>query len=122
MVSPKNRITHVSTTTLDLGHHSEAIELFITTLSPKHPVILGIPWLQKHDPFIHWSQNMLTFGSIHCKTRCLSWKGEPVPTSFEPSSNYQPPSIEEDDYEDESAPLDDDAESDADIAGDSDTT
>lgn len=114
------RITHTNSTTLDLGRHSESIELFITTLSPKHPIILGTPWLRKHDPTIQWSLNILTFSSPYCKTRCLPWKkvlptalpevlptapSEVLPTTLstlslpttlpEASSNYQPPSFEE---------------------------
>jgi len=100
------KITHANITTLDLGHHSESIELFITTLSPKHPIVLGTPWLRMHNPVIDWFQNTLTFGSLRCKTRCLPWKSQsttilPTPSDTEDLSNYQPPSFEEvEDYED----------------------
>lgn len=44
------------TATLDLriGAHIETLSFFITPLAAENPVILGIPWLRKHNPHIDW--------------------------------------------------------------------
>lgn len=34
--------------------HTEKISFLITN-TLRHPIILGIPWLQRHDPLISWS-------------------------------------------------------------------
>ena len=33
-------------------------------------MILGIPWLKRHDPHIHWSRHQITFGSEYCLSEC----------------------------------------------------
>ena len=45
--------------------------MFIIKLS-HYSVILGIPWLQSHDPHIHWKVNTLIFNSSHCLSHCLT--------------------------------------------------
>jgi hypothetical protein len=47
-------ITH-ETTPLELciGKHTEKIVLNIIS-TPHHPIILGLPWLQAHNPIIDW--------------------------------------------------------------------
>ncbi len=47
-------ITH-ETTPLELciGKHVEKIVLNIIS-TPHHPVILGLPWLEAHNPIIDW--------------------------------------------------------------------
>jgi hypothetical protein len=47
-------ITH-ETTPLELciGKHTEKIVLNIIS-TPHHPIILGIPWLEAHNPIIDW--------------------------------------------------------------------
>jgi hypothetical protein len=47
-------ITH-ETTPLELriGKHAEKIVLNIIS-TPHHPIILGLPWLEAHNPIIDW--------------------------------------------------------------------
>lgn len=58
-------------TTLDLqiGAHTETISLFITPLAAENPVILGIPWLQQHNPHIDWITLDVSF--LNCGPTCL---------------------------------------------------
>ena len=46
---------------LMVSDHWEQLQFFITTLSDENPVILGLPWLQKHNPAIDWATLCLTF-------------------------------------------------------------
>ncbi|MDB5910707.1 MAG: hypothetical protein JWP34_4821, partial [Massilia sp.] len=56
---------------LRIGHHYEWVNLFITKLSQKNPIILGVPWLQEHNPTIDWETSALTFGS-KCEGHCFA--------------------------------------------------
>lgn len=44
--------------------HKEEITLLITD-SPKHDIILGLPWLKLHDPTISWKERTMTKWSTH---------------------------------------------------------
>ncbi|KAK4209732.1 hypothetical protein QBC37DRAFT_254192, partial [Rhypophila decipiens] len=63
-------ITNSVHVVMRIGHHRENIEFYLTNLSRKNPVILGLPWLQKHNPDIDWSVPSLTFRE-HCVRHCL---------------------------------------------------
>lgn len=51
--------------------HTETLEVFITKLG-QYPIVLGIPWLWKHDPHIQFMANTMTFDSEHCLKHCLT--------------------------------------------------
>ncbi len=50
--------------------HTETISLFVFQ-SPQTPIILGLPWLEKHNPSISWSERQITQWSESCKQNCL---------------------------------------------------
>lgn len=55
---------------LRLGDHIEMIQPYVTRLS--RAVLLGIDWLQRHNPEIDWQAFTLKFHSEHCATNCCS--------------------------------------------------
>jgi hypothetical protein len=59
-------ITH-KTTLLELciGKHTEKIVLNIIS-TPHHPIILGLLWLEAHNPIIDWRSRTLTFSAQRC--------------------------------------------------------
>ncbi|KAH9535283.1 hypothetical protein CY35_17G044700 [Sphagnum magellanicum] len=62
-------ITH-ETTLLELriDKHMEKIVLnIISTLH--HPVILGLPWLEAHNPIIDWQSKTITFNTQQCTSQ-----------------------------------------------------
>ncbi len=66
------RITHLtSRLTLVTGAlHQEIIQFYI--ISTLHaPVILGLPWLRKHDPSISWRDSQITGWGSTCFKHCL---------------------------------------------------
>jgi len=65
-------ITH-NTIPLNLliTNHSEEITLDVTQLGT-YPVILGIPWLKKHNPTILWKDHRILFKNKYCKKNCIS--------------------------------------------------
>ncbi|KAK3506748.1 hypothetical protein QTP70_023746 [Hemibagrus guttatus] len=50
--------------------HHERLTFYVTT-SPANPVILGFPWLRRHDPQISWRTGELTRWSPACLRDCL---------------------------------------------------
>jgi hypothetical protein len=60
---------------MTIGGHSETLMFDIAPLG-KHNIVLGLPWLQQHNPTVHWSSGKLTFASDYCEQQCLA-----VPTS-----------------------------------------
>jgi hypothetical protein len=62
-------ITH-ETTPLELyiGKHMEKIVLNIIS-TPHHPIILGLPWLEVHNPIIDWRSRTLTFNAQRCTSQ-----------------------------------------------------
>ncbi len=51
--------------------HTETIRLFVFQ-SPQTPLILGLPWLERHNPHISWSERQISRWSEYCLQNCLS--------------------------------------------------
>src|SRR5271167_3549998 len=62
-------VTHELMASISIGPHQESLSFDITKLQ-SYPVMLGIPWLKKHDPWIQWSQHRITFNSHFCLEHC----------------------------------------------------
>ena len=61
-------VTHYSTDfTMNLDGHEEKLNFNIVPIQ-LYQIVLGIPWLIKHDPNILWSQNKLSFP--FCRQSC----------------------------------------------------
>uniref|UniRef100_A0A8C5QDJ5 Gypsy retrotransposon integrase-like protein 1 n=1 Tax=Leptobrachium leishanense TaxID=445787 RepID=A0A8C5QDJ5_9ANUR len=55
-----------------VGPRHQEILSFDLVPSPMFPVILGTPWLRKHDPIIQWSTELITLSSPYCNQKCLA--------------------------------------------------
>ena len=62
-------VSHEASLTLAIGPHMESLKFSVTKLGGR-PMILGIPWLKRHDPHIRWSRHQITFGSEYCLSEC----------------------------------------------------
>ncbi|KAK3574044.1 hypothetical protein QTP86_001341 [Hemibagrus guttatus] len=62
---------HTPPLDLQIGlFHQEKITFYIIA-SPANPIILGLPWLQLHDPLISWTEGELVRWSHHCLYSCF---------------------------------------------------
>jgi len=62
-------ITHeITPLELYIGKHTEKIVLNIIS-TPHHPIILGMPWLEAHNPIIDWRSRTLTFNAQWCTSQ-----------------------------------------------------
>lgn len=62
--------TAVRVTVITLGNHLELISFLVIPAS-KTPVVLGSPWLHRHNPQIEWLQRNVASWSLHCQAHCL---------------------------------------------------
>ncbi len=51
--------------------HRELIQFYILQ-APHTPVILGLPWLRKHDPLLQWTSGQIVSWGENCFSDCLS--------------------------------------------------
>lgn len=51
--------------------HEEKIHFYILPMS-NTPIILGLPWLRRHDPLISWREGQIVNWSSQCQHTCLS--------------------------------------------------
>ena len=58
------------TVTMRIGVHEEQIVFDVAPIG-SHSVILGLPWLQFHNPTINWERGQVQFNSDHCNGHCL---------------------------------------------------
>ncbi|KAI1004432.1 hypothetical protein K3495_g3779 [Podosphaera aphanis] len=80
----KQPVTHYFVAPLHIGYHTELSFFYVTKLSPETPLILGLPWLQKHNPRVNWEKMAMQFNSKYCKSHCL-------PPGILPNLSYAPP-------------------------------
>ena len=64
-------ITHAVKLPLTIGNHEEEITPFVTTLG-HHTLVLGVPWMRKHDIKIDFAHNTVEFNSEFCAQHCLT--------------------------------------------------
>src|SRR5690606_42118318 len=71
-------ITHLARMTMEINGHLEEVPMFVTQLG-HYPVVLGLPWLRRHDVSISVAGNSLGCYSAlclsHCRPRALSNQG-----------------------------------------------
>ena len=81
---PLGKITHrTSPISLTLsGNHVETIQFYVLH-APTALLVLGRPWLDKHDPHISWSSGRILGWSVACHANCLR-------SALSPSSGTKP--------------------------------
>ena len=55
---------------MKVRNHTETLTFDVAPLG-KHNIVLGLPWLQQHNPTIHWTSGKVTFASNYCEEHCL---------------------------------------------------
>jgi hypothetical protein len=65
-----SRVDRQAEIRMTIGGHSETLTFDVAPLG-KPNIVLGLPWLQQHDPIMQWSSGKLTFASDYCERHCL---------------------------------------------------
>ncbi|KAH6601590.1 hypothetical protein BASA50_001448 [Batrachochytrium salamandrivorans] len=50
--------------------HIELISFYVSSIC--HPIILGIDWIQRHEPTINWAKLLIDFESSYCVNNCTA--------------------------------------------------
>ena len=64
-------ITQMARVSLTLKEHIEELWCLVTPLG-RFDLIMGMPWLELHDPRMSFKRRSITFDSDHCTSNCLS--------------------------------------------------
>ena len=83
-------IIHYSPLVMRIGDNEEEIGLDIAPTT--HHIVLGTPWLRKHDPAISYSRSTISFHSQYCQEHCLHYN-KTFPLHPDPSPNEGCPPI-----------------------------
>jgi hypothetical protein len=73
--------------TLRIGEHMEEVNLMVTDLPKQYPIFLGLDWLNKHDPRIHWKSKRLIFNGCPEPNACFVHSAE-IQDTEEPLPDY----------------------------------
>jgi len=63
-------VTHYTRTSMNINGHVDKSMFFFLTRLEHYAVILGLPWLRKHNPRMDFLDFSLTFDSSFCQTNC----------------------------------------------------
>lgn len=84
-------ITDYFTARMSIGLHTETMLFLVTHLSPKTPVILGIPLLQKHEPSPNWRDLTINFTSTYCSNYCIPQQASDYKHPITPNPEHAKP-------------------------------
>ena len=62
-------ITHITKISLFINGHKERLPAFIMHLG-HYPLVLGKPWLKRHDVSIQFATDIVRFYSLYCLNNC----------------------------------------------------
>ena len=74
-------ITQYAHLEIQIGQHFEEMVLYATDLG-KSSIVLGVPWLKRHNPTIDWSSNSVAFSSSFCQASCRLPSLPPSPATY----------------------------------------
>lgn len=63
-------IDKIAQVKIAIGDHTEECWCLVTTIG-NFDLILGMPWLELHDPYISFKERSITFQSDYCMSNCL---------------------------------------------------
>jgi hypothetical protein len=63
-------VTHDAVVDLMINNHYETIRLHCITIG-NLPIIVGLPWLKKHNPNINWKEGYIMFNSARYTKECM---------------------------------------------------
>jgi hypothetical protein len=55
---------------IDIAGHLETLVFKVVRLT--HPLMVGLPWLQRHNPTINWHPSSISFSSQWCLSHCAN--------------------------------------------------
>ena len=81
-------ITQTATMFLTIGTHTESLNCYVTKLG-KHKLILGLGWMNKHQPRWDWPNRALVLDSDYCSRHCAGCRKDPDEKRKEPETQKE---------------------------------
>ncbi|KAG0154712.1 hypothetical protein PDIDSM_280 [Penicillium digitatum] len=53
-----------------ISDHREKKACFLATQLAHYPIVLGLPWLKVHDPYVRFAEHSIEFNSDYCRRNC----------------------------------------------------
>ena len=66
-LNSQGAVQYTTSLVMRLNNHTERITLFATNLGGM-PLVLGMPWLRRHNPLVDWQEHKLEFS--RCPSEC----------------------------------------------------
>ncbi|KAG0158234.1 hypothetical protein PDIDSM_5747 [Penicillium digitatum] len=63
-------ITHYIQMHIRISDHREKKACFLATQLAHYPIVLGLPWLKVHDPYVRFAEHSIEFNSDYCRRNC----------------------------------------------------
>ncbi|KAG0155295.1 hypothetical protein PDIDSM_870 [Penicillium digitatum] len=63
-------ITHYVQMHIRISDHREKKACFLATQLAHYPIVLGLPWLKVHDPYVRFAEHSIEFNSDYCRRNC----------------------------------------------------
>lgn len=70
--SPLWEVWHRTEPVRIIGGENYSEDIIFFAYTTHHPIVLGLPWLQQHNPTIDWMSRRTTFYSAYCQIHCHS--------------------------------------------------
>jgi hypothetical protein len=85
-------ITHLVKVPMQIGGHQELLPAFVTRLG-HYPLVMGIPWLKRHDVTLGFQDHTVKFASQYCQQHCMMAPVTVVQGTNTPTATEKPISI-----------------------------
>ena len=93
--SPLFRVTHkTEPIRMTVGSHFETLSFHLYH-APQRSIVLGLPWLRKHNPLINWETGRVINWAPSCRTTCLKPHDAPTKKTVAHTTCH-PPHIDSD--------------------------
>ena len=77
---------------LRVGSHQEELAFYLIA-SPRHPIVLGLTWLEVHNPIVDWCNHLITFSKPRCLCKSMKVNSVSHPSEKADSDLTTPSSV-----------------------------
>ena len=79
---------------LRVGSHQEELAFYLIA-SPRHPIVLGLTWLEAHNPIVDWCNRSITFSKPGSSCKGMKVNSISHPSEKVDSDSTTPPSVQD---------------------------
>lgn len=80
-------VTHYTRTSMNINGHVDVEMFFFLTRLDHYAIILGLPWIRKHNVHIDFQEFRFSFDSQYCQQNCCFGKPSAIADAFVPANH-----------------------------------